>query len=178
GDRPAGVKKILDGRRVKLRADTAPGAVVESLDRLLRQGPATPALDPAKESYTKKELAALLGVTPSAIPPMVRRHRLQAEGKGKKRRFPRATVEALRKRAAVPVGPRTVNAYLVAVKAFTRWLVRDRRATPDPPAHLSGWNAAEDIRHARRALPPAELGALLHATQDSPKAFRGLDGRD
>ena len=57
---------------------------------------------------------------------MVRRHRLQAEGKGKKRRFPRATAEALRQRAAVPVSPRTVNAYLVAVKTFTRWLVKDR----------------------------------------------------
>jgi integrase len=177
-DTAARVKKILDGCRFKRLADITPATVVEYLDGLLRQAPALPALDPAKESYTKKELAALLGVTPSAIPPMVRRHRLAAEGKGKTRRFPKATAEALRGRAAEPVGPRTVNAYLVAIKAFTRWLVKDRRATADPLAHLSGWNAAEDVRHARRALPPAELGALLQATQDSPKAFRGLDGRD
>src|SRR5262245_21186084 len=109
-DTAARVKKVLDGCRFKLLADIAPGAVVEYLDGLLRQAPASPTLDPAKESYTKKELAALLAVTPSAIPPMVRRHRLRAEGKGKQRRFPRATAEALRQRAAVPVGPRTVNA--------------------------------------------------------------------
>src|SRR5262245_61645774 len=109
-DTAARVRKVLNGCRFKLLADITPGAVVEYLDGLLRQAPALPPLDPAKESYTKKELATLLGVTPSAIPPMVRRHRLRAEGKGKKRRFPRATAEALRQRAAVPVGPRTVNA--------------------------------------------------------------------
>jgi len=40
------------------------------------------AQSPLQESYTKRELARFLGVTPAAIPPMVRRHRLAAEGKG------------------------------------------------------------------------------------------------
>ena len=34
------------------------------------------------------------------------------------------------------------------------------------------------IRHARRPLPPAELGTLLQIAQDSLRVFRSLDGRD
>src|SRR5262245_1434503 len=177
-DTGARVAKVLDGCGFRILSDITGGAVAEFLAGLLKEAPPLPSLDPAKESYTKKELAALLRVKPGAVPSLVRRHRLAATGSTRKRRFPRATAEALYQRAAVPVGPRTVNAYLTAVKAFTRWLVKDRRATTDPLAHLSGWNVAEDVRHARRALPPAELGALLRASEDSPRTFRGLEGRD
>ena len=177
-DTAARVAKVLDGCRFTVLADVTPGAAVEFLGAMLRQTPTLPPLDPAKESYTKGELATLLGVTPSAIPPMVQRHRLEATGQGKARRFPRATAEALRCRACAPVGPRTVNAYLVALKSFTRWLVKDRRAAADPLAGLTRWNQAEDVRRGRRALPPAELVALLEAALASPKAFRGQGGRD
>jgi len=51
--------------------------------------------------------------------------------------------------------------------------VKDCRATSDPLAHLSGFNAAEDVRHARRALPPVELGALLGQRRTAPRYFAG-----
>src|SRR5271169_1644493 len=52
-----------------------------------------PALDHAQAEFSKREAAAALGLQPSAIPSLVRRHRLAATGKGKARRYPRATVE-------------------------------------------------------------------------------------
>src|SRR3954447_2164100 len=83
------VKKILDGCGFKVVRDIAPEPVQDFLASLLGRVPALPPFDPAKESYTKRELAALRGVTSSAIPLLVHRHRLQAEGKGRERRFPR-----------------------------------------------------------------------------------------
>jgi hypothetical protein len=50
----------------------------------------------------------------------VRRHRLRAEGKGKRRRLPGATVEALQKRLHRGASIETANQYLVGVKAFCR----------------------------------------------------------
>lgn len=55
---------------------------------------------------------------------------------------------------------------------------RPPRIPSDPLSGLTRWNEAEDVRRARRALPPAELADLLKAAQASPKEFRGLTGRD
>jgi hypothetical protein len=44
-----------------------------------------------------------------------------------------------------------------SAKQFTRWLVRDRRATVDPLAHLSKLNVSTDRRHDRRALTTEEF---------------------
>src|SRR3954447_1844086 len=74
------VKKILDGCGFKVVRDIAPEPVQDFLASLLGRVPALPPFDPAKQSYTKRELAVLLGVTSSAIPRMVRRH--HANGKG------------------------------------------------------------------------------------------------
>jgi integrase len=174
------VNKILDGCRFTTLADIAPGPVVEFLGGLLKKTPELPPLDPSRDTYSLKELAALIGVKPGSVGPLVRRHRLPARGRGRARRFPRETALALRARAAEPVGPRTVNAYLAALKSFTRWLAGQRppRLPSDPLAGLTGWNEAEDVRHARRALSPAELVELLRAAEASPKTFRGLTGRD
>src|SRR5262249_17918770 len=137
-----------------------------------------PPLDSAKEEYTKKELALALGVKPSAIPPLVHRHRLPTVGQGPKRRFPRETVEALRDRASRGRSIQTSNFYLAAIKQFCRWLVKDRRTGDNPLAHLEAGNVRVDRRHDRRELEEAELRLLLATPRASAAAFRGLAGPD
>ena len=68
------------------------------------------------------------------------------------------------------------NHYLVAVKSFGHWLVKDRRGPENPFAHLSRMNARVDVRHERRALTQKELGGLIGAVEKSDETFRGLDG--
>ena len=68
------------------------------------------------------------------------------------------------------------NHYLVAVKSFGHWLVKDRRSPENPFAHLSRLNARVDVRHERRALSQKELGGLIGAVEKSDETFRGLDG--
>ena len=68
------------------------------------------------------------------------------------------------------------NHYLVAVKSFGHWLVKDRRGPENPFAHLSQLNARVDVRHERRALTQQELGGLIGAVEKSDETFRGLDG--
>src|SRR5581483_4892015 len=52
-------------------------------------------------------------------------------------------------------GISTSNDYLVAVKAFCNWLVRDGRLVRNPLAYLQRLNTETDIRRERRALSPA-----------------------
>lgn len=126
----------------------------------------------------KRELAALLNLAPSAIPPFVRRHRLGAVGSGKARRFPRATAEALAALRRRGASVRTANFYLAAVKHFLNWMVRDRRLLDNPLAHLAAGNENVDRRHDRRELEADELRRLLAAARDSARPFRGLTGFD
>lgn len=65
-------------------------------------------------------------------------------------------------------GIRTSNHYLSAAKAFTRWLVRDRRLETDPFAGLEGGNVDLDIRMGRRELADDEITWLLRATRHGP----------
>ncbi|MFM9963595.1 MAG: tyrosine-type recombinase/integrase [Planctomycetaceae bacterium] len=68
------------------------------------------------------------------------------------------------------------NHYLVAVKSFGHWLVKDRRSPENPFAHLSRMNARVDVRHERRALTQEELGGRIGTAEQSNETFRGLDG--
>ncbi len=72
----------------------------------------------------------------------------------------------------------TSNGYLVALRSFTKWLVKDRRMAYDPLAHLSGINAKPYLKHARRALDEAELRRLLIMAGTSTVTFRGITGPD
>jgi len=63
------------------------------------------------------------------------------------------------------ISTQTFNFYLQAVKQFCRWMVKDRRATESPVAHLDGLNVKTDRRHDRRALTVDELVLLLEATR-------------
>ena len=67
------------------------------------------------------------------------------------------------------------NHHLVAVKSFGNWLVRDRRCSENPFAHLSRLNARVDVRRERRTLSGQELGKLLKATKAGAE-YRGLTG--
>jgi len=71
---------------------------------------------------------------------------------------------------------RRSNAYLTALKSFFNWMVKDKRASENPLAHLSAGNQDTDRRHDRRELETGELRSLLTATRESRRLFRGLSG--
>ena len=172
------VRRIIDGCRFVFMADLSASRAQQFLADLRERRRALPAADAAQAEYTKKELAALLGVKPSAVPSLVRRHRLEASGNGKARRYPRATAEALRSLRTRGRSIKTSNLYLDALKAFAAWLVQDRRAADNPLAHLSGGNVKLDRRHDRRPLPLDELRRVFQSARASAHTFRGMTGRD
>lgn len=135
-------------------------------------------LEHGKELFTAREAGAALGFKPASVGAAVRRHRLQAHGRGRARRFPRATVEALQERLCRGASVETTNQYLAHLKAFRRWLVRDRRMPDNPLAHVEASNNEVDRRHDRRELEAGELRRLFEVTRDSPRTFRGLTGAD
>jgi site-specific recombinase XerD len=71
----------------------------------------------------------------------------------------------------------TSNHYLRAIKQFSRWLVRDRRTSDDPLAHLSMLNHQVDRRRERRALSAAEFAELIEAAEGGPR-IESIPGRD
>jgi integrase len=135
-------------------------------------------LDPAKDAYTRSELAEKLGVKPSAIGSLVKRHRLAATGTGKARRYPKATAVALVELRMDGSSIRTCNAYLVSAKAFCNWLVKNGRLMKNPLEHLEGRNTRLDRRHDRRILDEGELRRVIKAASESKATFRGLTGHD
>jgi integrase len=173
---PSRCRKVLDGIKAESVGDLQPSAVMEFLAGL-REAPPAPELPPGQEWFTKAQLVAALGVNPASVARMMNRDGLQARGQGKARRYHRSTVEALQARLCRGVGIPTSNLYLTALKGFSRWLVRDRRAPSDPLACLSRLNADTDIRLQRRALSPGEFAALLDAARRG-RTFRGLTGED
>lgn len=75
---------------------------------------------------------------------------------------------------------RKVNSHIVAVKSFSRWLVRQGRAGKDPLAALQKLGraaAAADQRHPRRALTVKEAGRLLQVTRTQPTRW-GMTGEE
>ena len=63
------------------------------------------------------------------------------------------------------IGIQTSNYYLRDMKAFCRWLVKDRRTGENPLAHLSGMNANTESHRERRALPPEDFCKLIQAAR-------------
>jgi integrase len=171
-------RRVIEGCGFAVMGDLSAYRVQQYLAGLREQRRALPSLDPGQADFTKKELAALLGVKPSAVPSLVRRHRLGATGYGKARRYPRATAEALCALRSRGRSIKTSNLYLDAIKGFLAWMVQDRRADDNPLAHLSGGNVKLDRRRDRRALPLDELRAVLDAADRSAVTFRGLSGPD
>jgi integrase len=168
---------VLEGLGAESLEDLQPSAVLEFLADLRAQGRPRVELPEGQEWFTKAELVAVLGVHPGSVGGVVARNGLEAVGNTRARRYPRATVKALQDRLCRGRGVRTSNHYLEAVKNFTRWLVKDRRAAYDPLACLSAQNPDADVRVLRRALEPGEFAALVEAARNG-KPFRGLTGPD
>jgi integrase/recombinase XerD len=76
------------------------------------------------------------------------------------------------------MGISTANGYLVAMKSFCQWLVRDNRSRENRLSHLSRLNEDVDIRRERRALDQTEFANLLAVTLKSRIEYRGLTGVD
>src|SRR5262249_2769309 len=92
-------------------------------------------------------------------------------------RCSRTTVAAVLAQRGQGIGIETSNHYLASIRAFTKWLVKDRRTGVDPLVHLSRPNADVDILHPPRALREEGFHKFIEAT-GSGKSFRGLTGAD
>ena len=70
---------------------------------------------------------------------------------------------------------RRSNAYLMALKMFSKWMVTCGYATNSPVGHLELLNVKLDRRHIRRVLEPEQIRCLLEATAAAAERF-GLSG--
>lgn len=73
---------------------------------------------------------------------------------------------------------RTINADLVAVRSFCRWLMQRQRMHQDPTSDLVRLNVDEDRRRERRALTDVEAQRLIDTAWESKRVFRRLNGKD
>ena len=69
------------------------------------------------------------------------------------------------------ISAQTFNYYLGSLKAFCRWMMKDRRALSSPVGHLEILNVRTDRRHERRALAEDELRRLMKAAQAGGELF-------
>ncbi|HEX8914161.1 MAG TPA: hypothetical protein VF796_17565, partial [Humisphaera sp.] len=67
------------------------------------------------------------------------------------------------------VGPRTLNQYLEAARAFGNWLVKRGRTAANPLLSVEKVDETGDVRRARRALSVEQLSAFL---DEVPAAYR------
>jgi len=72
--------------------------------------------------------------------------------------------------------PRTVNSYLASIKAFTSWLVRDRRMPDNPLAGLRKYNEQIERHVQRRALLADEAQRLIFKTAVSTVPLSAMNG--
>ena len=71
--------------------------------------------------------------------------------------------------------PRTCNAYITALKSFTRWLWVDGRSATDELAHLTKYNEEADRRLVRRSLKAEGLIRLIQTAESGPDVL-GMSG--
>jgi integrase/recombinase XerC len=174
----ARTRALIDGCGFALISDLSADKVTEFLHRLRREL-ARPALPPGQDVFTPGELmTALVGKRPPHLARVLRREGLTAQGNGKARRYPRATVEALQDRFCRGIGASTSNGYLTAIKGFSRWLYEQECTDRDRLISLSRLNAKADLRHERRALTESELRAILAAAAQSADRLEELNGSD
>ena len=89
----------------------------------LRQDKARAELPHGQFWYTPAELvAALGGRSPAHLANVLRREGLTVEEDGRKRKYPRPTVEALQDVYCRGIGLSTSNGYATAICTFSRWL--------------------------------------------------------
>jgi integrase len=171
-------RAIVKGCSFVFIGDLSASRVQVWLATLRDAGRDLPPLPPSVDLFTLKQTAAALGCGPAAVRKLVSRHNLAAQGSGKARRFPRATVEALQQHFRRGRSMETSNRYLQAIKQFCRWMLRDGRMAENPLAYLEAGNVKVDRRHDRRELDADELRRLLGAARSSPSTYLGLSGED
>ena len=86
-------------------------------------------------------------------------------------------LEGQRSDAETRMSHQSSNFYLAAAKQFCAWMIRERRASESPVAHLRGLNVATDRRHNRRALSVEEVRRLLTAAKQGSEQF-GMTGAE
>ena len=91
--------------------------------------------------------------------------------------IPSSVLQAIAKLRANGRSARTCNAYITAIKSFTRWLWKEGRTPVDELAHLEKLNETSDRRRVRRALDPAGLVRLFDAAEFG-EVLMGMAGRD
>jgi integrase len=166
---------VIEGCGFKKIDDIQPTAVAEFLAGL-QDGNRILDLPDKQKKFTAQQLAALLQIKPESVWRMVKRGQIECAGVGRKRYFTRSAVtELLDGRQGIGIS--TSNHYLMAMKAFTRWLFRNRRTGVDALASLSRQNEDVDVRHQRRALPADAFEQFIAAT-GAGISFRGLTGAD
>ncbi len=175
----AQITAFLEGCGFVFTTDLSAEKVTEFLHRL-RQDPPRPDLPAGQELFTPREMIiALGGIRPPRLAKLIRREGLTVTtGNGKKRRYPRATVEALQDRVCRGINITTSNGYLRAMKGFSRWLNKTERIERDRLVSLSRLNEKTDRRHERRALDETELQTILATTAKSERFFKGLSGTE
>jgi integrase len=172
------LQALLTGCNFHFMDDLSASAVMDWLADLRTRGEARAPLPEGQALFTMKEVATLLGITLPSVGDAISRHGLEVVYQKKRRLLPRAAVELLQDRRAQGVSVQTTNYYLSHLKSFCRWLVKDRRMSDNPMAHLEAGNVEADRRHDRRELTGDELRRLLEVTQASTRTFAGLSGQD
>jgi len=170
------VESVCAACRFLRIADIQPSAVVEHLANL-RKASAVSLVDQTADLFTVKDVSRLLNINVDSVHRLVKRGLLPCQGTRRTKRFHRTDVEAVIGARAKGIGVETSNHYLVAMKEFSRWLVRNQRIGIDPLAHLSRLNPDVDVRRQRRALPEQQFSRFVEATAQG-KPFRGLMGAD
>ena len=171
-------RRIIDGAGFVFVRDIAATAVRQRLADL-RSDRLAPEI-PSKDWFTRAEVADVVGVDIKTVTGAVQRHRLDATGNGKARRFPRATVETLVRLRCRGLSAASANDHLAAFQQFCRWLAKNGRATTSQVQgvlDIAPANVEADRRRERRILTLDEIRQLIQFTKESSRTFRGLNGR-
>jgi len=82
--------------------------------------------------------------------------------------------KCLADRLASGVSHRTVNADLISIRSFCRWLLSRRRIQRDPTIGLEHLNTEKDRRHERRALTDEESQRLIRTNDRDVSEASGI----
>jgi len=173
----ARIQSVIDGIGAVFLADLDAVRAADFLTARRTDGRAVELQD-GQEWFTPREAAKLLGMKPTTVTKAIERNRLAATGAGKKRRYPRATVQALADKGTRGISAETFNHHVRALRSFGRWLLRSRRWPANPFETMALLNVSTDRRHDRRELSADELRRVLSIAANSERTFRGLTGRD
>jgi integrase len=129
---------------------------------------------PKDEWFSTKQVAALLGVSETAVWKLAKARGVtpdpQPEGRPLYSRDSVLKLVAHRHRGA---SPRTLNGYRVSLTTFANWLVK-RGKIKRAPYLADGLDTKRDTRRQRRAITPEELKQLVSTVRTRGKTIRGL----